>query len=80
MDLVTLIGVVGISIVLIGFILNQFGRLTINSPYYDWLNIIGPSILVVYAWLLGSYPFLVLNVVWVVASIWSLISDGKKLN
>lgn len=77
MDLTTIIGVIGASIVLIAFVLNQFGKLSTESKTYDFLNMIGPAFLVVYSHLLESYPFLVLNVVWATASAMSLFKDRE---
>ncbi len=71
-DLITFIGVLGATIILIGFFLNQTRKLTVESPWYDGINALGSVILLVYAVLLGSYPFMVLNTVWFVVSVYGL--------
>lgn len=72
MDITTNIGVFGASVVLLGFILNQFNVLSTQSRRYDILNIVGPVVLVVYALMLSSMPFVILNVVWALTSACSL--------
>jgi len=78
MDYVTLLGVIGAGIVLAGFLLNQFGKLTAESRTYDALNILGPFLLIIYAMLLDSYPFIVLNAVWLVVSVHGLYKSFKS--
>ncbi len=78
MDFTTTLGITGAGIVLFGFVLNQFGILSTKSRIYDLLNVVGPGILVVYAILLDSVPFLILNVVWAVASAYSFSKTFKK--
>ena len=64
MDTTLLIGLAGMTVVLVAFVLNVTHRVTARDKSYLWLNIIGCAILVVYAVLLNSIPFLILNVVW----------------
>lgn len=68
MDIVQLIGICGAGTVLIFFGLNQFGRLTSGSLVYDLGNAVGGTLLVVFAYLTDSMPFLVLNGVWALVS------------
>lgn len=69
MDYVTTLGAVGAGIILIGFLLIQTGKVTAESKLYDGLNALGSLLLVVYAILLDSVPFLILNVVWLLVSV-----------
>ena len=78
MDYVTIIGVLGAAIILIAFLANQFGKLTAESRLYDGLNFFGALLLVVYAYLLESYPFLVLNLVWMCSALWDLLKSILK--
>jgi hypothetical protein len=77
MDITTSIGIVGATIILIGFTLNQFGKISVDSKSYDLINVVGPLFLIWYAYLLESYPFLILNIVWASASLWSLLIPQK---
>ncbi len=65
----TIIGTFGAGIVLVAFFLNQAHRLSQDSLSYDVLNLLGSSLLVLYALLLGSTPFLVLNGIWCLVSL-----------
>jgi hypothetical protein len=69
MDSVTLIGATGAGLILIAFILNQSGRWNQESIWYDGVNVVGGLLLVLYAYLLGSWPFLVLNGVWTLVAL-----------
>jgi hypothetical protein len=50
-------------------LLNQVNKLKNNNIYYDFGNFIGAALLVVYGYLLESYPFLILNSVWAIFSL-----------
>jgi hypothetical protein len=82
MDYTTLVGLVGASIILVGFLLNQTGRLNADSLLYDVLNAVGSLVLIYYAVLLDSYPFVVLNAVWLIVSAHGLYKSfrGSELN
>jgi len=64
MDIITLIGIIGAGVILAFFLLNQFNVLTVESIWYDAGNMLGSGFLLVYAYLLDSIPFLILNAVW----------------
>lgn len=78
MDLVTVTGVVGATIILVAFLLNQSGKLTAESRLYDALNFLGALLLLIYAYLLDSYPFMILNAVWMLSALRDLIKSIKK--
>jgi hypothetical protein len=74
----TLIGICGTTIILLAFILNQLQKLDENDIRYDILNFIGAALLVWYAYLLSSYPFLVLNSVWAIVSLKDILHPHKQ--
>jgi len=76
--MVTLIGTAGASIILIFFLLNQFHRIDRDSIWYDIGNFIGSALLVLYAYLLSSVPFLILNAVWAFVSLKDIFTDAKR--
>jgi hypothetical protein len=78
MDLSTIVGVVGATIILVSFLLNQFGKWSAESRSYDLANAIGSIILVSYAVLLGSVPFMILNSVWFVVSFRDVVKSFRK--
>ncbi|CAG1020972.1 hypothetical protein DOJK_00689 [Patescibacteria group bacterium] len=64
MDVYTIIGVVGSTVVLTAFLLNQVNKLKNSSPIYDLMNTISSICLFVYAASTNSVPFMVVNAVW----------------
>lgn len=68
------IGTLGATIILVAFILNQLNKLKNDSLAYDLLNAIGSLLLIWYAILLSSVPFLILNGVWAIVSIKDIVS------
>ncbi|MDO8664795.1 MAG: hypothetical protein Q7K44_04615 [Candidatus Liptonbacteria bacterium] len=75
--MITLIGTAGASIILFFFLLNQFHKIDRDSIWYDIGNFIGSGLLVVYAYLLSSIPFLILNAVWALVSLRDIFGDTK---
>ncbi len=78
MDTLTLVGIIGATIILVTFLLNQFGKLSAESRSYDIANAVGSLILVSYAVLLDSVPFMILNGVWFVVSFRDVIRSFRK--
>jgi energy-converting hydrogenase Eha subunit E len=68
MDATTIIGVIGATIILVSFLLNQFGIWSTDSRLYDVANTVGSLVLMVYAHQLQSLPFFILNTVWFLVS------------
>lgn len=68
MDPLTLVGIAGTGIILIAFVLNQLGKWSAESRSYDIANAVGSLMLVGYAVMLDSIPFMVLNSVWFMVS------------
>lgn len=77
MDSVTLIGFVGAAFILIAFFLNQAHKLSRDSLTYDVINFLGGGLLLIYAVLLSSLPFIILNGVWVLISLKDIFIDIK---
>jgi len=80
MDATTLIGIVGAAVILLAFLLNQKGKVTAESNLYDGLNALGSLLLVVYAVLLNSIPFFILNTVWLLVSAKGLLENKENNN
>ncbi len=78
MDYVTIIGTLGAFLILLAFVLAQFGKWKQTYMIYDLVNLIGSVLLIAYAILLRSYPFLVLNSVWAVVSLRDIFIDFKR--
>ncbi|MBI2141481.1 hypothetical protein HYU16_03590 [Candidatus Woesearchaeota archaeon] len=70
-----LAGIAGMTIILILFILSQMKKLSQDSTAYDAANAVGAFMLVYYAFALKAWPFLVLNSVWGLFSLYEVIKD-----
>jgi hypothetical protein len=68
-----LIQVAGSLLILAGFAAAQAGRLSIDSRRYLILNFVGSAILAVLAWIDRQWGFLLLEGVWALVSLYSLV-------
>ena len=73
-----IIGVLGATIILVLFIVEQSHKISNDSLFYDVGNFVGSVLLVVYAYLLSSVPFFILNLVWAAFSLKDIFVDFKK--
>ncbi|MEM4263888.1 MAG: hypothetical protein QW666_03270 [Candidatus Woesearchaeota archaeon] len=64
-----MIGLCGMVLVLLAFLMNQTHIWKDTDLIYDGTNFLGGALLVWYAWIIYSWPFLLLNAVW---TLWSL--------
>lgn len=69
---------VGVSFLLIAFLLNLFNKINSESLWYGILNIIGAGLCAVSAYLISFYPFVVLETVWVVVTLVALIRNVPR--
>lgn len=68
MNYLELIGWLGAGLLLLGFTLNLFQKIGVNSTAYLLLNLIGSLLLLYNAYHNGAFPFVAVNFVWVVFS------------
>ena len=68
-----LVQVAGSLLILAAFAASQAGRLPIDSQVYLVLNFVGSAILAVLAWIDQQWGFLLLEGVWAIVSLWSLV-------
>ena len=68
-----LVQVAGSLLILAGFAAAQAGRMSIDSTLYLVLNFVGSAILAVLAWIDQQWGFLLLEGVWAIVSLWSLV-------
>ncbi|MBA4336863.1 hypothetical protein C0416_03785 [bacterium] len=76
LDSYTIIGFIGALVIMVGFLMNHLGKWNADDFEYDFINFIGASVLAVYAWQIGSYPFLVLFIVWALFSAKDVVWEG----
>lgn len=75
MDTTLIIGTSGAALILIAFVMGQIHRWKDTDLIYDAVNFIGSALLVAYAVLLVSYPFMILNIIWAAVSLRDIFSD-----
>jgi hypothetical protein len=68
-----LIQIAGSLLILTGFAAAQAGRLRIDSASYLVLNFVGSAILAALAWIDQQWGFLLLEGVWAIVSLFSLV-------
>jgi membrane-bound ClpP family serine protease len=71
------IQVVGAILILAAFILTQMGRISMDSYPYLYLNAAGAGILAVEAFRNEQWGFVLLEGVWFLVTLWSLIRARK---
>ena len=70
MDISFIIGVLGMLLVLLAFVLDEFiPKFNQNTILYNLINILGSGMLLYYAFSIRSWPFIVLNTVWLIAAL-----------
>ena len=74
-----LIQVVGALLILAGFAAAQFGWLRVDSVAYLTLNLVGSVVLAYLALDQRQWGFLLLESVWAIVSLWSLIRVRRGL-
>ncbi len=76
-----IIGIVGMFFIVSAFVLDEFHlKWNQNTTKYNLTNILGSSLLIYYAFTLNSWPFIILNAVWLVTAIiklFKIIKLGK---
>ncbi|HIH23647.1 TPA: hypothetical protein HA251_01290 [Candidatus Woesearchaeota archaeon] len=77
-DITFNIGLLGMALILIAFVLNVIKHVKATDRLYLWLNCVGSALLIIYAVLLSSIPFMILNIVWTGAAVWGILYHGKK--
>ena len=70
----TLFSALGVGLILVGFLGSSFNKISQTSLVYWLLNLAGGILATVGAVMIGSVPFVVMEVVWTVAS---LVGLGK---
>ncbi len=76
--IIELIGIVGAFIILFAFLMIQMQKWKDDDLIYDLTNAVGGLLLIIYAVIIRSYPFIVINLVWFVVSVWDVIGYYKN--
>ncbi len=73
LDLITILGIVGATLILVAFVLEQTKIWNSEMLKYDLVNLVGGVLLVYYGIKIKGYPFVVLNSIWTLVSLRSVI-------
>ena len=57
-------GWIGASLILLAYLLLSMGKVTGQSPLYQWMNVVGAAGFTINGWWHGAIPSAVLNVIW----------------
>ena len=71
-------GIIGVVCILVAFLLDEFSKVNTKTVSYNLLNIMGSGLLMYYAYTLQSWPFVVLNGVWLLAAVIKLVKISQK--
>lgn len=72
MDPATLIGSVGVALLLVAFILNLLKLLRADARLYMSLNLVGAALACYSSYLIDFVPFVVLEGVWAAAALFAI--------
>jgi hypothetical protein len=72
------IGSIGVSILLVAFLLNLLKKIAQDSVSYVFMNLIGALLAGLASWMIDYTPFIILEAVWVLVSMVSLVSILRK--
>jgi len=78
MTLTDWIGFLGVTILLVAFLLNLLNKITTKSFTYIFLNLVGAGIACLASILLVYWPFIILEGAWTIVSLISLIRLAVK--
>jgi hypothetical protein len=74
MNIALMIGIAGAALVLLAYILSEMKVWSEESLRFDIVNAAGSALLIAYALLLNSIPFMILNGAWLLLS----VRDGVR--
>ncbi|MFI5139435.1 MAG: hypothetical protein ACHQIM_16550 [Sphingobacteriales bacterium] len=69
-----LLASIGVVILLLAFLLNLYKKLSAQSKMYGFLNLTGAGICCFASYLIGFYPFVILEGVWAFVALLSLFN------
>ena len=72
------IGTAGVSLLLLAFAFNLLGKLNSQSSLYLFLNIIGAALACWSSYIINFWPFVVLEGVWALSSLFTLATKRNK--
>jgi hypothetical protein len=68
----------GVSILLVAFLLQILKVIRVESNSYSLMNLVGAGLAGISAWMINFMPFVVLESVWVIVSLFNLFKNLKS--
>lgn len=68
----------GVTILLVAFLLQILKVIKVESNWYSLMNLVGATLAGISAWMINFMPFVILESVWVVVSLFNLIKNLKS--
>lgn len=72
-----IIGTIGVGLILLAYFCQTFGWLSNKSKMFFLLNILGAGLACYASWLIGYWPFVVLEGVWFLVSVLGLLKTSR---
>lgn len=72
-----IIASIGVIILLVAFLLNLYKKISANSKAYTFMNFLGAAICGFSSYLISFYPFVVLESIWAIFALVSLIKVSR---
>jgi hypothetical protein len=74
-------GWIGAALILGGYALLSAGKLTGQSPLYQWMNVVGAAGFTINGWWHGALPSTALNVIWMMiggVALWRIMAKRRS--
>ena len=78
MDLFLALGILGMAAILFAFLMEQRHKWSGDDLIYDFTNFVGSFLLVVYGLSGRAWPFVILNGVFAIYSLWDLVMKDME--
>jgi hypothetical protein len=72
------IGTISVGLVLLAYFLNTMKWITDNGKFFFMLNIIGGALSCYAAVLINFFPFVVLEAIWTIVSVYGLVKPSGR--
>ena len=72
------IGTIGVGLILLAYFLNTMKLVPENGKFFFILNVIGGAVSCYAAVLISFMPFVVLEGIWTIVSIWGLVGRSGR--
>lgn len=76
--LIEIIGWVGALVILVAYLLVSAGRLSGQSPAFQWMNVAGAAGFIVNSGYHGALPSAVLNIAWAAIGLATLVRLARR--